>query len=534
MSLTSAPARTSAQIRIGRNILPLLGICVGIVALFHYFSLRHSLWEDELIALTHTFQPLPTFVIEVLRNDIHPFFYFLVLKGWMLLSPGSGFWALASSFAFTLVSALVVYRVGRSAGGNSAALWATAIFLLLPTTAWGAGNLRMYGLLPALVVGVWYLNVRFLRQPSRWGGAALVLLEVCTAYVHAIEFIFVAFIVLAVAIDQFKATPAKTFRNWIFLQIPAGMTMLPLPLSALVRGTEPLPPSSWDSFVTIFGQVVAGGGGAGIRMVTLAGLAVFVALVYFSMQSKRWRVTVLALPVAMLLLAYIIGFLGKPIFKSPVFSANLLPFLALGAGAGIAHVMEQARRLPAAMAATFTVALAATTLPWSGSMLPQESYQAAAAYVKQNAAPGDIVIVPHLSVFWGVMFYAEGAGWGQPLAVRPADNPQWRKLTAKLGNELSTALSLYPGKPYVEFGGIRYCVGTDFSACASGAKRAWVVNRRTYDNGVDFDRPMTVVKSDYINELAVSQLEQADQGEKRFENPFLLRDPSAKGQPTSY
>lgn len=533
-AMTSSPAPAAGHNPIRNRLLPLLGICVGLVALIHYFSLRSSLWEDELIALTHTFQPLPSFFVEILRNDIHPFFYFLVLKGWMLLSPGSGYWALASSFAFTVVSALVVYRVGRATSGNAAALWATAIFLLLPTTAWGAGNLRMYGLLPALVVGVWYLNVRFLQQPSRWGGVALVLLELCTAYVHAIEFIFVAFIALAVMLDQFKAAPAKTFRTWLLLQIGAGVAMLPLPLSALMRGTEPLPASSWDSFVMIFGQAIAGGGGAYRELLTWAGVAVFAGLVYFAMQSKRWRVTVLVLPVGVLLAAYVIGFLGKPIFKSPVFSANLLPFLALGAGAGIARVMDGARRLPAAIAAAFTLALAIVTIPWASNLVPQESYEAAAKYVKQHAAPGDVVIVPHLSVYWGVMFYAEGDEWGLPLAIRPADNPQWRNLLAKLGDDLSQTLSLVPEKPHVEFGGVRYCVGTDVTACAGGAGRAWVVDRRTYDNGVEFDRPMAATGSVFIGELAVSQLEQSDAGRKRFDNPFLLRDPSAKGQATSY
>lgn len=540
MRMTSAISSAQAPAAAGQNsirnrILPLLGICVGLVALIHYFSLRNTLWEDEVIALTHTFQPVPSFFIQILRNDIHPFFYFLLLKGWMLFSPGNGYWALASSLAFTVVSAVVVYRVGRAISGNAAALWASAIFLLLPTTALGAGNLRMYGLLPALVVGLWYLNVRFLQQPSRWGGIALVVLELCTAYVHAIEFIFVAFITLAVMLDQFKATPTKTFRTWLLLQIGAGVAMLPLALSALVRGTEPLPASSWDSFVIIFGRAIAGPGGPYPELLTGAGVVVFVGLVFFAMQSKRWRVTVLVVPVAVLLIAYIIGFLGKPIFKSPVFSANLLPFLALGAGAGIAHVMEGTRRLLATMATIFMVVMTVLTIPWSSNQVPLESYEAAAKYVKQNVAPGDVVIVPHLSVYWGVMFYAEGGEWGLPLAIRPADNAQWRNLLAKLGNDLSQALFLVPEKPYVEFGGVRYCVGTDVTSCAGGAKRAWVVDRRTYNNGVEFDRPMAATKSVLITaELMVSQLEPLETGRKRFDNPFVLHDPSAKGQKTSY
>jgi hypothetical protein len=384
----------------------------------------------------------------------------------------------------------------------------------------------MYGLVPALIVGVWYLNVRFIRHPSRWGAAVLLLVEVCAAYVHAIEFIFVAFVVLAIAIDHFRTAQKKVIKYWLLLQFVAGVAMLPLPLSALVRGTEPLPASSWDSFLMIFGQTVAGGGGAYREMLTYAGVAVFVTLVCFAMQSKHWRVTVLVVPVGVLLAVYIIGFLGKPIFKSPVFSANLLPFLALGAGAGIALIMEQMRRAPIAIAAAFILTLAAVTMPWAGNLVPQESFKAAATYVKQHAAQGDVVIAPHLSVFWGVMFYAEGAYWGKPLAIRPADNPQWRGLTAKLGEGRSSALSLLPEKAWVDFGGIRYCVGSDVAPCTRDVKRAWVVDRRTYDNGVEFAQPMTVTRSTIItSELAVSQFDPAAQGETRFGNAFL-RDSS--------
>jgi hypothetical protein len=496
--MTPHPSGNITRHRLLHLGLPLLAAIIGVIALLHYFSLRSSLWEDELIALTHTFQPLPSFFLEILRNDIHPFVYFLVLKGWMLFSPESGTWALASSLALTVVSALVLYLVARSASGATAALWATAIFL---------------------------------QQPSGWRAAALVLLELCAAYVHAIEFIFVAFVVLAIAIEHFKTTPGKVARNWVILQCLAGIAMLPLPLSALMRGTEPLPPSSWDSFIMIFGQTVAGAGGDYLEMLTWAGVVVFATLVFLGMQSKRWRVTVLVVPVGVLLAVYIIGFLGKPIFKPPVFSANLMPFLALGAGAGIAHVLQQRRRVVSALAMVFTAALACVTMPWAGNFIPQESYQAAAAYVKQRAVPGDLVIAPHLSVYWGVMFYAEGADWGLPLAIRPPDNPQWRNLTAKLGEERSQALSLVPEKAFVDTGGIRYCVGSDVAACASGARRAWVIDRRSYDNGVEFAQPMAVTASTMItSELAVSQLDAAAQGQTRFENPFL-RDSFAKQTP---
>ena len=49
-----------------------------------------------------------------------------------------------------------------------------------------------------------------------------------------------------------------------------------------------------------------------------------------------------------------------------------------------------------------------------------------------------------------------------------------------------------------------------------------MIDRRSYDNGVEFAQPMAVTTSTMITtEVAVSQLDAAPQGQARFENPFL-------------
>ena len=522
--MTPVPVRPTVSERTpalayGACILLLL---VGCAAVLHYTSLRGSLWEDEIIALTHTFQPLPSFFVGVMRNDIHPFFFFLVLKGWMVFAPASAPWALASSLAFTLLSVAVIYCVSRAVHGAQAALWAVVIYLLLPTTAWAAGNLRMYALMPALVVAVWYLNLRFLRAPTRWSGCALLLLQLCTAYTHAIAFIFVAFIALSVLIGELRSGPRTALRPWLALQVLAGVLMLPLPMSALVRGTEPLAPSQLDSFYTTFAQTVAVN--TGEPLLLCAGLLVFAMLVALAMQGRTARITTLGLPVGVLLVTIGIGFLGKPMFKSPVFSANLLPFLAIGAGAGVATLLREQRRTAAALACAGVALLACITIPVSSKLIPEQNYQAAASYLSGQVQRGDTVVVPHLSVYWAVMLYSTHRTWGEPLAVRPADNPQWQKITQKLGPALAGRLGLIPGAPYVDFQGVRYCTGTDATACTRGAARVFIVDRRTYNNGVQLATPMRPLRTAYFsNELAVTELRHDPQGSAQFDNPYLTR-----------
>jgi len=82
----------------------------------------------------------------------------------------------------------VLFAVARKVYRKQTAYFATALFALMPIFAYGGGNLRMYGLLPGCALLVWYANRSwFVTRPRAWLVWAIVL-EVVTAYLHAIEF----------------------------------------------------------------------------------------------------------------------------------------------------------------------------------------------------------------------------------------------------------------------------------------------------------------------------------------------------------
>lgn len=62
---------THRQQPLQENLVPLLALMSGLVAAALYWWSRGSLWEDEIIAITHGLQPLLGFFVEVLRNEIH-------------------------------------------------------------------------------------------------------------------------------------------------------------------------------------------------------------------------------------------------------------------------------------------------------------------------------------------------------------------------------------------------------------------------------------------------------------------------------
>lgn len=460
------------------DIIPVIALISGVSSAILFWAQRGSFWEDEIIAVTHGLQPFPSFFVEILRNDIHPFFYFFLLKLWSSVDFGSDSWVLASSLAGSLLTIAVISSVVFREHGGRAALWAATLFCLLPTFSWSAGSLRMYGLMPAIAVACWFTNRELLRTGrSRWV-LAVVVLQLMQAYTHAIGFFFAAFFALAAVVEQRDKLNRRTVVLWGGAQLASLIGMVPVVGSALIRGTEPLAMPSLQSLLSLPAETAAVWG-ATPGMLVVGGVS-FLFLLAFSLLDKAGRIPVLVIPCGALLVCMALSSMGKPMFKPPVFTANLTPFLAIGAAISIAKYRRPGLQL---IAAAYAVAMAVAL--WTGDLNRHAAgnYQPAAQYLASNTRPGDVVVVPTNSVFWGIMRYAVSPRWGRPLAImQMEDNEQWAKLKEKLGPRWVNRLGLTPVADYVDNEGVRYVIGTDISRHWHGAGRLWIVHRRNYED----------------------------------------------------
>lgn len=499
-----------------------VAIVVGIAAALHFCLMRGSLWEDELIAITHANQPLPLFFIEVLRNDIHPPLYFLQLAAWQGLGFHTDAWVLGNSLVWAAVSLVTMYFVARSLHGVRSAWIATALFAVLPNFIWSAGTLRMYAALPACVLFAYYANRRWFDTRSALWLATAVIVEVLLAYTHAVEFFFVAFIVFGALVEAGAAGRlrlpsvhfAGSMRIWLIAQIVFGTCVLPLAASALVRGSDASAPGSAIAMLTVGGGLVAGWKTSGLPWARMAGFAIFVLLIgaALSARASRWRT--LAIPIAALAVAMVIAIVVKPIFKQPVFAANLLPFIVLGAATAAGH----SRRALAVVVGCIVV-LAVAAFPLAPRQAQPEPYAAAARSVRDRAVAGDVVVVPNVSVFWGIARYAIGPQWGRPLAIMPPPNDQWARLNERiarsLGPDAPKKLGLVPDGDFVDSQGVRYVIGDDAVARTADARHVWLVTRDRYQVDVKVDlrlHPSEVVSPDTYGdgELVVRRLDRSD------------------------
>ena len=501
-----------------QTVVPVIALFTGIASAIMFWWSRGTLWEDEIIAITHGLQPLPLFFIEVLRNDIHPVFYFLLLKVWTSINLGSDSWALASSLVAALFSAVVIAYVSFRVHGPRAALWATALFCIFPPFAWAAGNLRMYGLMPAVAVLCWFANRQYLRTGALRWAIALFCIQLVQTYTHAIGFFFAAFFALAALVETWKSTDRQRLYRWAAIQACSLVTMLPIVASALVRGTEPLPTPDLISLASYPAQLMSVWQQHNYLTVLAIGGATFAFCVLLGIINKASRIAVLVIPCGALLACIAISSMGKPMFKAPVFTANLIPFLAIGAGAGIASLNRSVTKT-----AISIFLLTLVLIKWLGLYETRiyGNYAPAAAHIVANAQPGDIVIVPHVSVFWGILRYAVGPSWGHPLHVMPLQsNEAWSKLKSRLGPVWVDRIGLNPSTDYVLHNGVKYVIGTSAEHHTGESSRIWIIHRDNYKENVQIARPSLTNNVHWFGgELAVSLLTPDTNGLTQIINP---------------
>jgi uncharacterized membrane protein len=140
---------------------------------------RESLWYDETVSVYLAGSPVAQ-LIRHTAGDIHPPGYYLLLRGWLLLTGygdgradpqtfGLEFLSAFLSLFFGVLLVALVYSLARKLAGRSVALVAAVFVALSPFNVWYSQEVRMYTVGAALgVVAFWaLLNVAERRGEDR-------------------------------------------------------------------------------------------------------------------------------------------------------------------------------------------------------------------------------------------------------------------------------------------------------------------------------------------------------------------------------
>jgi len=428
-----------------------LGILLG----WRYVGQRQSLWQDEISALTHGLQPWGSFVVEIIRNEIHPFVYFAFLKFYQQLFASDDRGLLLSSLVLQVLALISFAWVARREFGSSAAGVGAIIYASLPVFAAQAGNLRMYALVTLLVILCWGAQRELLRSGKLSLAIASFVLQLLAAYAHVVGFLFVVLLAICARWSMSGSTVPLGERRWIQVQLATVIAMSPLPLLALLRGGPKLDAVRGLDLLIQPATLMLPWSASGV--VEWAYALSLVALLLVALINKPTRMATIAFPLFAWGISSGLAWLGKPIYRNYVFAAYLLPLICLFGGAALSSLLK---------AGGIAVAVAASVLSsfyvWSAipGNTPSENYQPAAHFLAEHIKSGDVVVVEHYDVYWGVLRYCVGPNWGEPLSeMSQAGGEKWKPLISRLGPKWAKRLHLIPDSDEVVNRGVEYVFG---------------------------------------------------------------------------
>jgi mannosyltransferase len=150
------------------RLFPLLSITLILLlaAILRFHLLDHqSLWNDEGNSLRLAERSIPD-LIDASRRDIHPPGYYILLKGWLLLT-GDSESALRALSAFAgVITVACVYALGRALTSPGAGALAALLVAINSFSIYYAQEARMYALLALLATGSMLVFVRWLARPT--------------------------------------------------------------------------------------------------------------------------------------------------------------------------------------------------------------------------------------------------------------------------------------------------------------------------------------------------------------------------------
>ncbi|MCA9918317.1 MAG: glycosyltransferase family 39 protein [Anaerolineales bacterium] len=149
-----------------RPLRPLTLIILLAFGLRLFGLAQQSLWWDELKTWERATLPLQEMFTSIIGIRDQVPFYYLLMRFWTNIGPESPILRLFSVFWGT-ISVALIYKIGRRLDGVSTGLLAAFLLAISPFHIWYSQEVRMYALLPALLLLV-HIFLLCLIQQNRW------------------------------------------------------------------------------------------------------------------------------------------------------------------------------------------------------------------------------------------------------------------------------------------------------------------------------------------------------------------------------
>jgi len=436
---------------------------------------RGGLWMDELWAATYVQLGLKDLLVAVARFDVHPPSFYLQMNAWSALVGRSDAALLANSVAWSLLGIVAVWFAASRILSPAIGILAAALVAVSGSEVYYGQELRMYAMIGALTPAGWYLAERYARAPG-WGRAAgLIALLIPLALAHGASVVPMSCIMLYLAMRLGVRESLQPRHLTVF--VLAGLVALPAMVNSSFRGVSHTQvPDAETIAATLAGWLFGyhpplAPWALAIGAIVVIGATIIAAL---DPAARRSALAFLVWPVAFVL--------AVSITLRPIWIARLMAFCAPFACLALAVALVRLgglRRIPAMAAGAAVIALMVTLSLGQGGEGRKMEYREAAAFLRDNARPGDLILMPEHIAFWGIARYFAGPSWGNLLTiqdpVRPSDSRAWDPVYARLGQDWLRWLNLIPERRVIEAHGNRLMIGHSPDPAMLEPGRLWIV-----------------------------------------------------------
>jgi mannosyltransferase len=201
-----------------KSTLLILATIVCLAGVVRWYQIgAQSLWTDELFSASYAKMNLSNLIL-VLKSDLNPPFYFLLLHYWVKLFGYSESALRAMSFIFGIFSIPMIYIVAKELFAPMTGLLSALILSLSTFHIYFSQEARSYSLMGLLTLVSFYFFLKLIKkEPTKLDLIGFILINSILLYTHsACVFIIIAQNAIWLVLKFFKRISQSYFRWFLY------------------------------------------------------------------------------------------------------------------------------------------------------------------------------------------------------------------------------------------------------------------------------------------------------------------------------
>lgn len=183
----------------------------------------NDFWYDEVLSIEYSKH------LDRLESDRNPPLYYILLNIWRHFFKENEFFLRLPSVIFSILTILLIYKLGKHFFGYWVGLVGSFIFSISPIHIWYSQEARGYTLSVFLIMITIYFFILALKENRNYLWAGFVVSSVLTMYTNYFAFLIIFAEVIIISLKKYRWLIKKWLISYLFIMIlfsPWGLSFL--------------------------------------------------------------------------------------------------------------------------------------------------------------------------------------------------------------------------------------------------------------------------------------------------------------------